>query len=49
MIWKNKATFKLKGIPQIYYINLDDKVDRRKYMEQQFEYWDIETIQGITL
>ena len=39
---KNKATFKLKGIPQIYYINLDDKVDRRKYMEQQFEYWDIE-------
>ena len=45
---KNKATFKLKGIPQIYYINLDDKVDRRKYMEDQFEYWDIENYTRIS-
>ena len=48
MVEKNKATFKLKGIPQIYYINLDDKVDRRKYMEQQFEYWDIENYTRIS-
>lgn len=39
---KNKSTFKLKGIPEIYYINLDDKEDRREYMESQFEYWGIE-------
>ena len=45
---KNKATFKLKGIPQVYYINLDDKVDRRKYMEEQFEYWDIENYTRIS-
>mgnify|MGYP001161167848 FL=1 len=39
---KNKATHKLKGIPHIYWINLDDKTDRREYMERQFEYWEIE-------
>jgi len=28
---------KLKGIPSIYYLNLDSEVERRKYMERQFE------------
>ena len=28
---------KLKGIPSIYYLNLDSEVDRRRYMERQFE------------
>ena len=28
---------KLKGIPSIYYLNLDSEVDRRRYMEKQFE------------
>ena len=39
---KNKATFKLKGIPPIYYINLDGQPERRVYMEAQFKYWEIE-------
>ena len=32
---------KLKGIPNIYYLNLDDAVDRKIYMESQFDYWKI--------
>ena len=39
---KNKAAFKLKGIPPIYYLNLDGQEDRRIYMENQFKYWEIE-------
>ena len=39
---KNKAAHKLKGFPHIYWINLDDKEDRAKYMEEQFAYWEIE-------
>jgi len=32
---------KLKGLPTIYYINLDHRTDRREYMESQFDYWGI--------
>jgi len=39
---KNKAVHKLKGLPHIYCINLDDKVDRWESMESQFKYWEIE-------
>ena len=39
---KNKAVFKLKGLPPIYYINLDGQPERRVYMEAQFKYWEIE-------
>ena len=39
---KNKAVFKLKGIPPIYYINLDGQPERKVYMEAQFKYWEIE-------
>ena len=39
---KNKALYKLKGLPPIYCINLDDKTDRWEYMENQFKYWEIE-------
>ena len=39
---KNKSVYKLKGIPHIYWINLDSDTHRRKYMEQQFNYWEIE-------
>lgn len=45
---KNKSKFKLKGLPEIYYINLDDKVDRREYMEGQFKYWGIENYTRIS-
>ena len=38
---KNKALYKLKGLPPIYCINLDGKPDRWQYMEDQFKYWEI--------
>ena len=38
---KNKAAHKLKDLPPIYYTNLDRSEDRRKYMEDQFNYWEI--------
>tara|TARA_B100001094_G_scaffold114306_1_gene110270 strand:- start:714 stop:1535 length:822 start_codon:yes stop_codon:yes gene_type:complete len=38
---KNKSAQKLKGLPHIYWINLDDKEDRAKYMEEQFAYWEV--------
>ena len=33
---------KLKGLPHIYYINLEDREDRREFMESQFKKWGIE-------
>ena len=38
---KNKAAFKLRGLPHIYWLNLDADVERRDYMEDQFEYWQV--------
>ena len=35
---------KLKGIPSIYYLNLDSEVDRRRYMERQFEKWNLNNV-----
>lgn len=35
---------KLKGIPSIYYLNLDSDVDRRRYMEKQFQKWDLNNV-----
>jgi hypothetical protein len=32
---------KLEGIPHIYYFNLDAKLDRKEYMESQFNRWGI--------
>ena len=39
---KNKSTYKLKGIPHVYWLNLDSDTHRREYMENQFKYWEIE-------
>jgi len=39
---KNKSTHKLKGLPAIYWLNLDADTDRRFYMEEQFKYWQVE-------
>jgi hypothetical protein len=39
---KNKSAYKLKGIPHIYWLNLDADTHRCEYMEQQFKYWEIE-------
>ena len=38
---KNKAAFKLRGLPHIYWLNLDADVERREYMEDQFDYWQV--------
>jgi hypothetical protein len=35
---------KLKGIPSIYYLNLDSEVDRRRYMEKQFDKWNLTNV-----
>jgi hypothetical protein len=48
MIDKNKSVYKLKGLPPIYCINLDDQPDRWKYMENQFKYWEIENYTRIS-
>jgi GR25 family glycosyltransferase involved in LPS biosynthesis len=39
---KNKSTHKVKGLPPIYYLNLDGQPERKQYMEDQFKYWEIE-------
>lgn len=39
---KNKSAYKLKGIPKIYWLNLDGDTDRFNYMINQFKYWDID-------
>lgn len=41
MMDKNKSAHKFKGVPHIYWINLDSDDERRQYMEEQFEYWEI--------
>ena len=33
---------KLIGIPHIYYINLEDRTDRKEFMENQFKNLGIE-------
>jgi hypothetical protein len=45
---KNKAAFKLKGIPPIYYLNLDEEPERMMYMEAQLKYWEIENYTRIS-
>jgi len=45
---KNKAAHKLKGLPPIYCINLDDQPDRWKYMEDQFKHWEIQNYTRIS-
>ena len=45
---KNKSTFKLQGIGPIYYVNLDGQPERKQYMEDQFEYWEIKNYERIS-
>ena len=45
---KNKATFKLNGLPHIYYLNLDEEPERMMYMEAQLKYWEIENYTRIS-
>jgi len=39
---------KLKGLPKIYYVNLDSRSDRREYMESQFDHWKIKNYHRIS-
>ena len=32
---------KLKGLPPIFYLNLDYRQDRKEHIEDQFKKWDI--------
>jgi hypothetical protein len=45
---KNKASYKLKNMGPIYYLNLDGQPERRQYMEEQFKYWEIENYERIS-
>ena len=42
---RNKAVYKLKNFGPVYYLNLDEQPERKIYMEAQFKYWEIKTIQ----
>jgi hypothetical protein len=33
---------KLRNFPHVYYVNLDNRIDRREYMEKQFEFWRLD-------
>ena len=45
---KNKSVYKAKGLPPIYYLNLDGQLERKQYMEEQFKYWEIENYTRIS-
>ena len=45
---KNKSLYKLKNLPPIYYLNLDDQPERKEYMEDQFKYWGVENYTRIS-
>jgi hypothetical protein len=39
---------KLNGLPTIYYTNLDNRTDRREWMESQFDHWKIKNFVRIS-
>tara|TARA_B100000963_G_scaffold194230_1_gene169031 strand:- start:31 stop:825 length:795 start_codon:yes stop_codon:yes gene_type:complete len=41
MVDKNKSIHKLNYLPPIYYLNLDGQPERRKYLEDHFDYWGL--------
>ena len=45
---KNKSAYKLKGLPPIIYINLDDQPERDKVMVDQLKYWEVENYSRIS-
>ena len=44
----NKASFKLKGLPPIYCINLDGEPHRWKAADDMLKYWEIENYTRIS-
>ena len=45
---KNKSAYKLKGLPPLYYINIDGEPERDAYMQAQLKYWEIENYTRIS-
>ena len=45
---KNKAVYKLKDLPPVYYLNLDGQPERAEYMEEQLKYWEVENYTRIS-
>ena len=45
---KNKAAFKLKGLPPVYVINLDEQPERWDVMEESLKYWEVENYTRIS-
>ena len=39
---KNKNAYKLKGLPPLYYINLDANSERDEYIKNHLDYWEVE-------
>jgi hypothetical protein len=39
---------KLEGLPHVYYFNLDNRLDRRGYMESQFHQWGIKNFTRVS-
>ena len=37
----NKASYKLKGLPPVYIINLDGEPHRWKAVEDMLKYWEV--------
>lgn len=48
MMDNNKSVYKLRNLPPVYYINLDDHNERRTFMEGQFKYWEIENFTRVS-
>lgn len=44
----SKINHKLIGIPTVYYFNLDNRTDRREYMESQFQRWGISNYKRVS-
>jgi GR25 family glycosyltransferase involved in LPS biosynthesis len=45
---KNKSLYKLKDLPPVYYLNLDEQPERKQYMDEQFKYWEVENYTRIS-
>ena len=45
---KNKAAHKLKGLPPVYIINLDEQPERWDVMEESLKYWEVENYTRIS-
>jgi len=39
---------KLNNLPHIYYVNLDNRVDRKEYMENQFDWWKVKNFTRVS-